>query len=480
MEDDSYEYKLETFNPPIKENDEFVKNKLSYEFQRNYYKFRYLLANKYALRVKKDSRLFYLIYYDDKNFLEAKLDKLPYFGVKGIIAMIIFSITFYLLLINIIITGDTTSIVLIVFIYLLGSIIQLIYIVPIPMYYYSRSDLESDLPKLLNCDVNVSLYSPITSKENLKIKNLIQYPGNYIFDITGKINIPKSVNYIKIDSHIQYYFAPKFRDFQEKFEKSRRNGIGIVPDTEITLEYKGIPLELDRIYNINSSRSGYSITYLDRILCLLLLEWVYILLFKCFKPNIVTIYLAKLILKKNNFKSTTNITIHGKLFKAKDFVHLNIDSTDADELEKEHREHKNKLEEIERKKRQEELKKEREREKKWQKEKKIREQKEREIEANTEELKKLRNNNYLLVVKRVYNDVFAHLTVYNKKKNFHEQINLGEYNPELEEEYEDEGDTIVLYPRGTDTKIQIIIQGTKYIVKIGAQFTGTYYLYDHS
>ena len=474
-EDDSYEYKLDVaFNPPIKENDKFVANKLSYEFKKTYWKFQYLLGDTSNISKYKEML-------DDDVFWPAKLDKLEYFGIIEIIVMIIFSFTFYLLLINIIITGDTASIVLIVFIYLLGSIIQL-YIVPIPMYYYSRSELESDLSKLLNCDVNFFLYYPITYKENSKIKkNVIQYPGNYIFDITGKINIPKSVSYIKIDSKIQYYFERKFKDFKVMFETIKFGE----PNTKITLEYKGNQLESGRLYNINSSRSGYSVSYLDRILCLLLLEWVYVLLFKCYKPNIVTIYLAKLILKKKTFSSsTTNITIHGKLFKAKDFVHLNIDSTDADELEKEHKQHKKELEDIERKAMEKELKKElkkeRKRKEKWQKEKEIREQKEREIEANTEELSKLKNNNYLLVVKRVYNDVFAHLSVYNKTKNFHEKINLGEYNPELEEEYEDEGDITIFYPRGNDTKIQIITQGTKYIVKIGPQFTGTYYLYDHS
>ena len=154
-EDDSYEYKLDVaFNPPIKENDKFVANKLSYEFKKTYWKFQYLLGDTSNISKYKEML-------DDDVFWPAKLDKLEYFGIIEIIVMIIFYFTFYLLLINIIITGDTASIVLIVFIYLLGSIIQL-YIVPIPMYYYSRSELESDLPKLLNCDVNFFLYYPIT------------------------------------------------------------------------------------------------------------------------------------------------------------------------------------------------------------------------------------------------------------------------------------------------------------------------------
>ena len=45
-EDDSYEYKLDVaFNPPIKENDKFVANKLSYEFKKTYWKFQYLLGD---------------------------------------------------------------------------------------------------------------------------------------------------------------------------------------------------------------------------------------------------------------------------------------------------------------------------------------------------------------------------------------------------------------------------------------------------
>ena len=70
----------------------------------------------------------------------------------------------------------------------------------------------------------------------------------------------------------------------------------------------------------------------------------------------------------------------------------------------------------------------------------------------------------------MYNEVKLFLRVY-EKKIFRKEIKLGLYDPEIEEELEDDGNIIVLYPRGYDIKIQVIYQEYKYIIKIGTIFS---------
>ena len=125
-------------------------NSISQEFKKKYFK----LVN--GVLSKK------------KNFLSAEISKVQEFSIVDIIIMILFCITFYLLLITVIVTGDAISIVFLILIYIIGSLIQLS-IVPIPMFYYSRLEFESDLSKLLNSSVRISL-NPDNLKKMFQVK----------------------------------------------------------------------------------------------------------------------------------------------------------------------------------------------------------------------------------------------------------------------------------------------------------------------
>lgn len=435
---------IEPLKLDITGNKDFITNKVSEEFKKKYFK----LVNGVLSKKKK--------------FLSAEIGKAQDLSLLGIIVMIFFCITFYLLLITVFVSGDKTSILFLILIYILGSLVQ-ISIVPIPMFYYSRLEFENELSKVLNCSMRLTLNADNSNKKVPGKKEKIDYPGNYVFDITGVINIPKSIGYVKIDA-IQYYLDSEFFEFRKQY--NRMNGSSKI---KRFVEYNNQPLNYKKTYDITSSDSRASVTFLNTLLCILLLQWIYSLIFRLNSADCVTIYPAKLILKENNYQSTTRITVHGNTIKSKDYEHLNIDPTKANELQKEYTDYIDHLEQIKKAKEEKERK---NREKK--------EQKKRELKENTTLLSTLDNNNYYIKVKKIYNDVYAYITVYNKDKNLKEKIYLGTYDPEAEEEIDDEGEVTSFYPKGHATKIQIISQEYKYIIKVGTKFSKSYYYYDNS
>lgn len=428
--------------PKNKNNKEikgFITNKVSKELCEKYYKLHKGRLTNYV------------------KFFSSQIVNENNFSIKGMLVMIIFSITFYLLLINIIITNDNVSKILIIFIYILGSIYQIV-LVPYPRLYRSKKEFENNLSKLLDCKIIVTILDQYNDA------NTIIYPGNYLYDITGVINIPKSVRYIQIGD-IQYYFDSNFVNFVNMLETLNRSR-----DINISVEYDDIPLNYtNNIYNLNANCDGSSVNIIDTLFCILLLEWI-LALFRCFSPYIVTIYPAKLILNKNKYESNTKITVHGKTFKSKDFIKLNIDASNVNKLKNEYNEYMNKLEQKKRKneRREKELYIKKKKEEEEQRKKK--EEKERILKENTETLSRIKNNNFTIEVERVYDEVKLFLRVYEKKM-FRKEIKLGLYDPEIEEELEDDGNIIVLYPRGYDIKIQVIYQEYKYIIKIGTIFS---------
>ena len=408
----------------------FVSNKLPDDIKNNYYK----LING-SLQKKK-------------NLISAKLSDLQEVSILDIIICFIFSISFYILLAAAILTGDKTAIIYLIIVYLLGTIIQ-IYIVPIPCLYYSKMEFDENMKRLFNSTIDISLKSK---------KDVIEYPIKYISDITGEINIPKDVEYVKI-GRIQYYFEEDFLTFTKQYKS-------IIGNYTVTkkLSYKNEPIKkIYLYYALNSVSNAYSINMINRILCLMLLHWISALFNKLKPKKCVTIYPVKLITtyQKN---SNTDINVHGKRINTESYIYVNKQSEKADKLREDYTK---KMNDIAEKKRQKEEKERKEKERISEKKRKLRE--------NTEFLSSWDNVNYYIKVQKVYDNVEVKLEIYYRDKTIKKKIDVGYYEPDAEEREEDSGNSSIYYPRGKNIKIEVINYERKYTVKIGNKFTASYF-----
>ena len=93
-------------------------------------------------------------------------------------------------------------------------------------------------------------------------------------------------------------------------------------------------------------------------------------------------------------------------------------------------------------------------------------------------LSEFRNENYIITVKRIYNDVRIFLKIYQKDKTIREEIDAGDYERYSEEYEEDYVNSSIYYPKGKDIKIQVTNYEIKYTIKVGNKFTGSYYYYN--
>lgn len=407
-------------------NKGFVSNKLPDDIKNNYYK----LING-GLQKKK-------------NFISSKISDLQEVSILDIIICFFFSLSFYILLAAAILTGDKTAIIYLIIVYLLGTIIQ-IYIVPIPCLYFSKMEFDENMKRLFNSTVHISLKSK---------KDAIEYPIKYISDITGEINIPKNIEYVKI-GRIQYYFEEDFLTFTKQYKS-------IIGNYTVSkkLSYKNEPIKkIYLYYALNSVSNAYSINMINRILCLMLLQWISALYNKLKPKKCVIIYPAKLI-TTNLKNSNTNINVHGKVINIESYIYANMQSEKADKLREDYTK---KMNDIAEKKRQKEKEKER-----------ISEQK-RKLRENTEVLSSWDNINYYIKVQKVYDNVEVKLEIYYNDKTIKKKIDVGNYEPDAEEMEEDEGNSSIYYPRGKNIKIEVINYERKYTVKIGNKFTASYF-----
>lgn len=407
-------------------NKGFVSNKLPDDIKNNYYK----LING-GLQKKK-------------NFISSKISDLQEVSILDIIICFFFSLSFYILLAAAILTGDKTAIIYLIIVYLLGTIIQ-INIVPIPCLYYSKMEFDENMKRLFNSTVHISLKSK---------KDAIEYPIKYISDITGEINIPKDIEYVKIGS-IQYYFEEDFLTFTKQYKS-------IIGNYTVSkkLSYKNEPIKKVYLYYaLNSVSNAYSINMINRILCLMLLQWISALYNKLKPKKCVVIYPAKLI-TTNLKNSNTNINVHGKVINIESYIYANMQSEKADKLREDYTK---KMNDIAEKKRQKEKEKER-----------ISEQK-RKLRENTEILSTWDNINYYIKVQKVYYNVEVKLEIYYNDKTIKKKIDVGLYEPDAEEREEDEGNSNIYYPRGKNIKIEVINYERKYTVKVGNKFTASYF-----
>ena len=420
-------------------NKGFISNKLPEEIKNNYYK----LING-GLQKKK-------------NLISAKVEDLQNYKILDIGVCIIFSIAFYLLLAASLLTADKTAILYLFIVYLIGTLVQ-VFLIPIPYIYYSRMEFDENIKKLFNSTVNIQLLSKRKRKGND-----IEYPIKYISDMTGEINIPKNLEYVRI-GRIQYYFDEDFLTFT----KSYKSMIGNYTLSK-NLFYNNEQLNsIYNTYSLNSISNIYAITMLNKILCFLLLQWIQALMNKLKPQKCVIIYPVKLI-TKNPKNSNTNICVHGKKINTEAYIYSNQQSERAEKLCEDYTKKMNDIAEKKRKKEEEERK-EKER---------ISEEKRKKRE-NTKFLSSWDNVNYYIKVEKVYDSVKVKLEVYYKDKTIKKTIDVGSYEPEAEEREEDSGNSNIYYPKGKNIKIEVINYEHKYTVKIGTKFTASYFYYNET
>ena len=375
---------------------------------------------------------------DKVKFPSARIIKLRNFSICSIIISIIFSFNFYFLLITVILTYDLLLIIYCSIIYFFGLIIQ-VSIFPIPGRYKGKDEFENYLIKILNC------YG-IAGSTNKKEKKNYKYPANFCTDITDCIDIPKSINFVKIGKTIiltdkdYKLFIKKYRTVYNIINSSKYFTRFYNNNEEIVLKPK--------IYMVNTI-DNYSISgFFDIIISILLLYWIKALyyrfstFFDCLVINPV-----KLISKDIIIKSPTKINIHGKILKSKEYSNIPY-LTSAEE---------NYINELEKKY-------EKIMEKKKEKLEKIKERK-----KNTFLLSDFSTNNYKLKIKREYQQVFFILKVYNC--DFFLQDDLGEYEPNIEERIDEVNGVYI--PNGYNIKINIKSDARKYNIKIG-RFSKTF------
>ena len=75
-------------------------------------------------------------------------------------------------------------------------------------------EFDENMKRLFNSIVHINLTS--------RTKSNIEYPIKYISDITGEINIPENIEYVKI-GRIQYYFEEDFLTSTKQYKSIMGN-----------------------------------------------------------------------------------------------------------------------------------------------------------------------------------------------------------------------------------------------------------------
>ena len=238
---------------------------------------------------------------DYKDIKSTQYSILQRFDIWVVIASMIFSITFYFLLFTIIISGNKIFIIFLILVYIIGTFIIQNLLLSDNFKFHSKNDFIKDMSKIINSKAYLTFY------RTSKIK-ILDYPGMYIYDITGNLIIPKNINYIKIKSAI-FYIDSYYKEFLKMFEE-------VYGSNYLTLSYLKYNDEIinikNKVYKINSNANDLA-SILTTILCLLMLQWIQIVYiqissnFKCLE-----ISPTKFICKESKEIAGTNIIIEGK------------------------------------------------------------------------------------------------------------------------------------------------------------------------
>lgn len=425
-EDNNYNELIEQFNVENDNCDRLIVNKPPPELNNKYYK---LIFEDHLIK-------------ENPKFKTAK--KLAYYDAPYIYIIIcfFFFLAFYFCLLGVILERDKLLLIFLIIIYIIGSVLQ-IFIVPDPMKFHSKYEFQTDLIRLLKTKAIITISTPNKKKKTI-------FPGNYTTDITGTINIPKNIRFIKFGL-MQCYIGEDFKEFKTKFYQLKG-----FPRYSKSLEYNNDKISNYTLrYDLNSE-NGYSIiNKYHRLFCLLLVEWIYAI-YKRSKPEkIIEISLVKLITRYRAFSSTTKITFHGTPISADDCIYSEISKEFYENLENEYKEKQDK--------------------KKMEKMEAARKEKER--RDNMLDLDEFDNNLYnISIYARKDNDkVFANIFIPRRERN-DIKINkcIGYYDPNVEGETNYEGNITTYIPRGCDVKIIVILKEFDFVIRLGTEHTFTF------
>lgn len=358
-----------------------------------------------------------------KSFPSAKITKIRKFSLGYIIVCAFISITIYFLLLTVILSKKLLLAIYCVIIYFFGIIIQ-VSIFPKPGHYQPRSKFEKELKNILKS------YALVGSTKD---KKFYKYSANYCTDITGTIDIPKSVNFIKIDK-IVIFTDSGYKEFLKKFKVAYNS-----KNCESRIHY--FEKMKARFFMVNSENVYYLSGFLDAIISIFCLYWIkalyfsYSTFFDC-----LAIYPVKLVSSDVIIKSPTKINFQGTIIKTDDYCKLPAFSLEEEgniaNLEKKYN---SVLEKEEKKKK-----------------------KEFDRKMNTFVLSDFSTNNFKLKIKREYEHVFYILKVYYCK--FFKKGDLGKYQPDVEERIDEEKGIYI--PNGYNIKIFIKYDTYRYNIRI--------------
>ena len=337
------------------------------------------------------------------------------------------------LLVSVCLTKNVYILILFCVNYFFASIVQLITFTDFQVFK-SRGDFEEDLKKILNISPFIYL-----SKGRDKIK----LPGEYIIDMTGEIDIPESVNFIIIKEPI-YNICDNLYNMREQAETIYKGSYTFTAEN-----YKnGKKVHYGtRSYIVNSDNDYVNIGFFDFVLSLLLLHWVKFL-YCIFSYYYVYVEITPIKLISKNYirESPTKINFQGKIFRPKSFIHKEIKDDGLAKLETGISNYQLKQERIQQERKEE---KEREREK--------RRRTHTLSDFSVEDL-------FDLYIKERDNYVYAYLKFNDKKE---EEIPLGPYDEDVEEQILKEGKEKKYIPKGINMTVTILTYPREIEILIG-------------
>jgi len=378
-----------------------------------------------------------------KNFISSKICYLFDFKIFEIFFVMFFSFTFYDLLITFIIYHDIKLLIYFLIIYFLASLVQFI-IIPRCVKFKTKRQFAEDLRIILNSYVLIKVYKNNTKKA--------MYQAKYTVDISGTLNIPNEYKYAKI-KEVQIFAKNDFNKFVENFKK-----INEYPKYDYKLMYDGleIPIDPSTIYSLDSEDDTYSINKCTSFFSIFLLQWINAIYYKCSKSNkCINIYLAKLLTNEMTY-SPTNFTIHGKTYVLDSYKINPLENNE--EFDKELENYETKIRE--KKEREEEIR--------------------REKERNTKTLSYFENGkNFEIEVYKYYETVYIKFDSYSKSKGHKRyKTELGPYDSSIKERIVRKDKLTIYYPKGFNTRIEVIRGLDSYTVTIGDDYTETFPYYN--
>ena len=353
--------------------------------------------------------------------------------------------TFYFLLITIILTGKTILKIFIGIFYFISCLSHTL-ILNQSLFYKSKKDFEQKMEAILNADVKV--YKTVKSKK-------VDYPIDYVIDLTGEISIPKRINFAEI-CEVDFYIDKDFDDFIKKGNKLNRNSYYTNNYTINLLKNKTQKEIKDYtgLYKLNESGSVIK-TIFNILIFFLLFSWIKAFYFKYSSFNkFVRIYPIKILTNKRLWGCNSKFKFHGNIIPIKGTSSMDVNRNNYDEFEKKYDE--------------------------FEKEKEEEEKRKKEKQENTTLLSDFKNNNFEIKVKKIYDNVKLYLFIFHYGEiKFKKIFDLGGYDNDIEENIEDEGTSTIYTPKGFDIEIVATYYEDKYNIKIGNIYSDSFYYYNY-